>query len=289
MCQIIDGAAIAAQIREELKQEIIDLKAVTNVTPQLVALVAGNNPASEIYVKKKIIACDEVGILSYKINALDEDDLNNFIVRLNNDDNVNAYILQLPLPNGYNQNDYFSKINPMKDADVFNPENVGLLVQGRPRFKPCTPHGVQLMLSKSGIETCGKKVVIVNRSNVVGKPLSSMLIQDCDYANATVTVCHDKTPPNVLKEFLKSADIIVVAVGIPKFITGDMVSPGCVVIDVGITRMGNKVIGDVDFESVSKIAGFISKVPGGCGPMTIAMLLKNTVEATKLQLLGANK
>lgn len=284
-CRLIDGNAIAADIRKELRQRVAEYKATTGITPTLVALMVGNNPASQIYVQKKIAACDEVGILAYRIEANeDEDDLRTHIRRLNNDNSVHGYILQLPLPPGWKPDRYFSEFNPYKDVDVFHPENVGLLVQGQPRFRPCTPHGIQVMLHRSGIKVAGKKVVVINRSNVVGKPLSSMLIQECDdYANATVTVCHDRTPPDLLKSVTQTADIVIVAVGKPGFLTPDMIRPGAVVIDVGITRIGNKVVGDVDFENVSKVAGAISPVPGGCGPMTVAMLLENTLQAAKYQ------
>lgn len=285
-CRIIDGSAIAADIRKELRQEVLDFKKTTGVTPTLVALMVGNNPASQIYVQRKIKACDEVGILAYKIEINeDEEYLSKQIRNLNNNDSVHGYILQLPLPLGWNPNKYFSEFNPFKDVDVFNPENIGLLVQGRPRFRPCTPYGIQTMLHRSGIKVAGKRVVIINRSIVVGKPLSSMLIQECDdYANATVTVCHDKTPPDILKSITQDADVVIVAVGKPGFLTADMVKKGSVVIDVGITRVGNKVVGDVDFENVSKIAGAISPVPGGCGVMTVACLLQNTLVAAKMSL-----
>lgn len=285
-CRLLDGASIAADIRKELRQRVYEFKQATRVTPTLVALVVGNNPASQIYVSKKIAACDEVGILAYKIEVSeDEDELLKCIRRLNNDDSVHAYILQLPLPSGWKPDSYFSAFDPRKDVDVFHPENVGMLVQGRPRFKPCTPHGIQVMLHRSGIKVAGQNVVVINRSNVVGKPLSSMLIQECDdYANATVTVCHDRTPPDLLKTISRTADIVIVAVGKPGFLTGDMIRPGAIVVDVGITRIGNKVVGDVDFDSVSKIASAISPVPGGCGPMTVAMLLENTLAAAKMQV-----
>lgn len=287
-CQTIDGNRIAKIIREEIKSRVNQFRNETGIQPTLVALHAGTDPASQIYIDRKIKACEEVGICSYKIaiKPTQEDILWN-INRLNRDDNVHGYILQLPLPNNIDPRPYFRSFDVGKDVDVFHPENVGLLVQGTPRFKPCTPHGIQQMLFRSGIQTAGKKVVIINRSNVVGKPLSSMLIQECDdYANATVTVCHDRTPPELLKSITKSADIVVVAVGKPGFLTADMISEGAVVIDVGITRVGDKVVGDVDFDEVSKIAGAISKVPGGVGPMTVSMLLYNTLEAAKMWRYG---
>jgi methylenetetrahydrofolate dehydrogenase (NADP+) / methenyltetrahydrofolate cyclohydrolase len=283
-CMLIDGNAIAADIRKELRQRVAEYKATTGITPTLVALMVGNNPASQIYVQKKIAACDEVGILAYRIEANeDEDDLRTQIRRLNNDNSVHGYILQLPLPPGWKPDGYFSEFNPYKDVDVFHPENVGLLVQGQPRFRPCTPHGIQVMLHRSGIKVAGKKVVVINRSNVVGKPLSSMLIQECDdYANATVTVCHDRTPPDLLKSVTQTADIVIVAVGKPGFLTADMIRPGAGVVDVGISRVGNKVLGDAD-PGIRQVAGWMTPVPGGCGPMTVAMLLENTLAAAQLQ------
>ena len=283
-CRLIDGNAIAADIRKELRQRVAEYKATTGITPTLVALMVGNNPASQIYVKKKIAACNEVGILAYRVESNeDEDDLRTHIRRLNNDDSVHGYILQLPLPPGWKPDRYFSDFNPYKDVDVFHPENVGLLVQGRPRFRPCTPHGIQVMLHRSGIKVAGKKVVVINRSTVVGKPLSSMLIQECDdYANATVTVCHDRTPPDLLKSITQTADIVIVAVGKPGFLTPDMIRPGAGVVDVGISRVGNKVLGDAD-PGIRQVAGWLTPVPGGCGPLTVCMLLENTLAAAQLQ------
>lgn len=280
-CKIIDGTAIAASIRKELKSKVSAFKNKTGVTPTLVALMVGHNSASQIYIQKKIAACDEVGILSYCVQVSeDEDDLRKNIRRLNNDDNVHGYILQLPLPFG-SADDFFSDFSPHKDVDVFHPENVGLLVQGRPRFRPCTPHGIQVMLNRSGIKVAGKKVVVINRSNVVGKPLSSMLIQECDnYANATVTLCHDRTPPDLLKSITQTADVVVVAVGKPGFLTADMIRDGAGVVDVGITRIGDKVVGDADL-NVRQKAAWITPVPGGVGPMTVAMLLENTFIAAE--------
>jgi methylenetetrahydrofolate dehydrogenase (NADP+)/methenyltetrahydrofolate cyclohydrolase len=283
-CRIIDGAAIAADIRKELRRQVTEYKATTGVTPTLVALMVGDNPASQIYVNKKIAACKEVGIEAYRIQSSAEDGEELFaqIKNLNDNPLVHAYILQLPLPSGWKSDKYFSAFDPRKDVDVFHPENVGLLVQGRPRFKPCTPHGIQVMLHRSGIKVAGQNVVVINRSNVVGKPLSSMLIQECDdYANATVTVCHDRTPSSLLRSVTKDADIVIVAVGKPSFLTSDMIRPGAGVVDVGITRIGNKVLGDAD-PNIRSVAGWVTPVPGGVGPMTVAMLLENTLAAAKI-------
>jgi len=284
--KIIDGLAIANEIKRELAQDIKQFYNDYGFIPGLAAIIVGKNSASELYVAKKMEACGHVGIeptICY-IPA-DKDMLVQQIEILNKRKEIHGFILQLPLPIGMNPNDFFGLIDPKKDVDVFNPENVGLLIQHRPRFKPCTPHGIQVLLYRSGIQIAEKRIVVINRSNVVGKPLSSMLIQECDdFGNATVTVCHDRTPPHLLKEICLDSDIIVVAVGKPGFLTADMVKPGAVVVDVGITRIGKKIYGDVD-ESVKGIAGWITPVPGGVGPMTVAMLMKNTFEAAKMYAL----
>jgi methylenetetrahydrofolate dehydrogenase (NADP+) / methenyltetrahydrofolate cyclohydrolase len=279
-CWFLDGNKIAADIRAEIKLGVEKLKTHWNgeTIPKLAVISVGADPASQIYIGKKLKACEEVGIESVLIKSTIED-LRWKIRYFNEDPDVHGIILQLPLPDGIDPRDFFSAISVFKDVDVFHPENVGLLVQGRPRFKPCTPHGIQQMLHRSGIRVSGKKVCIINRSNVVGKPLSSMLIQECDdYANATVTVCHDRTPAELLKSVTKTADIIVVAVGKPNFLTPDMVKPGVGIVDVGITRVGNKVVGDVNPE-VYEYAEWATPVPGGVGPLTVAMLLQNTLEA----------
>lgn len=279
-CQIIDGTRIAAQIRNELKGRVYRLKK-NGIHPSLVAVLVGNDPASQIYVQKKLEACKEVGIAACTVNLDSIENLEGALSALNENDEVHGYILQLPLPSGILPYMYFDMISPDKDVDVFNPINVGRLVQGRSLFKPCTPRAVQVMLNRSGITVAEKKVVIINRSNVVGKPLSSMLIQECDeYANATVTVCHDRTPPSLLKEVTSSADIVVVAVGKPGFLTADMVKPGAAIIDVGITRVGKKIVGDADI-GVREVAGWVSPVPGGVGPLTCAMLLENVILAAE--------
>ncbi len=205
---------------------------------------------------------------------------------LNEDKSVHGILVQLPLPSFINNFEIFDKIDPLKDVDVFNPTNVGLLLQGRPRFIPCTPAGIQELLYRNSIPIEGKKVAIINRSDIVGKPLNALLIQNNQQANATVTLCHDRTPPERLKQVCLAADIIVVAVGKPNFLTADLVPEGCVVIDVGINKLpdSKKIVGDVDFEAVSQKASWITKTPGGIGPMTIAMLLKNTVLAQKIQM-----
>ena len=286
MARILDGTLLANSICQEVAAECY------GESPTLAVILCGNDPASEIYVNKKREACKKYGINSQLIRLFDNGIENwsdpqglllDTIRGLNHNESVHGILLQLPLPVRLDRFTAFDVIDPMKDVDVFSPCNVGLLVQGRPRYLPCTPQAVHQMLQRSEISTFKKKVVVINRSDVVGKPLSAMLSQDDIYANATVCMCHDHTPPDKLKELCLWADIIVVAVGKPKFLTADMVSAGAVVIDVGINRIDGKVVGDVDFLPVSEKASAISKVPGGIGPLTIACLLRNTLEAFKLQ------
>lgn len=285
MAKFIDGTAIAAQIEKEIKEGVDGYKTLQMRSPCLAVLLLSDDPASKIYVGRKQQACERVGIRSVltgeMCSAPGHLKMNLKILAENKD--VDGILLQLPLPLHYGDwRQYFSMIDPLKDVDVFHPENVGLLVQGRPRFEPCTPQGIREMLTRSGISFKGKHVVVINRSDVVGKPLSSMLIQDCDqWANATVTVCHDETPHETLKAICLSADIIVVAVGKPGFLTSDMVSPSQVVVDVGTTRVGKKLVGDVD-PKVYDIVQWVTKVPGGVGPMTVSMLLKNTLRAAQM-------
>jgi methylenetetrahydrofolate dehydrogenase (NADP+)/methenyltetrahydrofolate cyclohydrolase len=280
MANILDGNAISQLIKDEIKVEINDLK----LNPKLSVILVGDNAASKIYVKKKCEACAEVGIAS-EAHYFTEDEYLNVkakIIDLNCDDSVHGILIQLPLPKGWDQNTLLNIINPKKDVDVFNPINVGLLVQNRPRFLPPTPQAVQQIFKRSNLSLAGKHVVVINRSNIVGKPLSSMLVQDNGlYANATVTVCHDNTPPAILKQICLSADVIVVAVGIPNFLTTDMVTERQIVIDVGITRVGKKIVGDVHPDVQNKV-NWITLVPGGVGPCTVACLLVNTLEASKI-------
>jgi methylenetetrahydrofolate dehydrogenase (NADP+)/methenyltetrahydrofolate cyclohydrolase len=281
-CKLIDGNLIAKKLREKIKRDVEIFRQSTGITPRLGAILVGDDPASHLYISKKVDACVEVGIYSgvFEIPPTKEA-IYETLREANDDPEISGYILQLPLPKELDQNDFFSEIKPTKDVDVFHPENVGLLVQGKPRFKPCTPHAVQIMLHESGIQIAGKRVTIINRSNVIGKPLSSMMIQECDdYANATTTVCHDRTPPEMLKEICLQSDIVVVAVGKPGFLTFDFIKPGSAVIDVGITRQGKKVLGDVD-EKVREVAGLVSPVPGGVGPVVVACLLQNTLKAAR--------
>lgn len=285
---IIESKDSVIKLKNNLKLKIEEFKKNTDITPKLVILTVGNNPASEIYVNKKLIACNEVGIIAEQIKINEKNELIENIVRLNNDSSVHGYILQLPLPKGWDSNYYFSLFNPYKDVDVFHPENIGLLIQGRPRFKPCTPHGIQKLLYDNNIKVSGKQVCIINRSLTVGRPLFSMLIQECEeFANATVTICHDCTPPDTLKRIVLASDIVVVAVGKPNFFTADLAKEEHVIIDVGINRLltktGTKVVGDVDFENVSKIVRVISKVPGSVGLYTVFCLLENVFLAANLQ------
>ena len=270
----IDGSEIAKGIRAEIKKEVLELPS----KPFLGVILATNNPGSEIYVDRKRKACKEVGILSTLVNANSVDEIKATIDLFNVQKELNGILLQIPVDGLDDPSELFSLIDPLKDVDVFHPENIGLLCQGRPRYKPCTPHGIIKMLEHIKVPILGKKVTVINSSNVVGKPLFNLLVQE----GGTVTVCHDRTPPHILYSACQNSDIIVVAVGIPEFLKVEMVRPGTVVIDVGITRVGKKVVGDVH-KDVSQVAGAISGVPGGVGPCTVAMLLHNTLQAYRNQ------
>ena len=278
MAVIIDGKKLAKEIREKLKIRCEDLKK-SGIQPKLVVILIGNDKPSQIYVKNKSKACEEIGIL-FKEYLLDEKieqkELINLIDKLNKDTTVHGILLQSPIPNHLDINEAFRKISPEKDVDGFNPINVGKLVLNQDTFVSCTPFGIMKMFEAYNIDLTGKNVTIIGRSNIVGKPL----IQCCLNKNATVTVCHSKTKD--LREHTKKADILIVAIGKSKFITEDMVKNGVVVIDVGINRNENgKLTGDVDFENIEKKASFITPVPGGVGPMTIAMLMNNVLKATE--------
>lgn len=286
MIQILDGRPVAEAISEQVKQSIRNLAAY----PSLAVLLCADNSASEIYVRKKREACAKVGINSFLIRPFDGGIENWYrplhhllqtIDWLNQDPSIHGILVQLPLPEEIDVHRVFDRIDPLKDVDVFNPINVGLLVQERPRFLPPTPQAIREILTWYGISLSGKKVVIINRSNVVGKPLSAMLIHDQEEcANATVCLCHDRTPPEKLAEACHWADIIVVAVGKSGFLSAGMVPDGAVVIDVGVNRDGSgKICGDVDFAAVCNKASAITPVPGGVGPVTVACLLKNTAQA----------
>ena len=278
MAVIIHGKKLAKQIREKLKIRCDDLKK-SGIQPKLAVVLIGNDKPSQIYVKNKSKACEEIGII-FKEYLLDEKieqkELINLIDKLNKDTTVHGILLQSPIPNHLDINEAFRKISPEKDVDGFNPINVGKLVLNQDTFVSCTPFGIMRMFEAYNIDLTGKNVTIIGRSNIVGKPL----IQCCLNKNATVTVCHSKTKD--LKEHTKKADILIVAIGKSKFITEDMVKNGVVVIDVGINRDENgKLTGDVDFENIEKKASFITPVPGGVGPMTIAMLMNNVLKATE--------
>lgn len=280
MAKIIDGKAISAAIREEIKIEVTSLGKI-GIVPGLAVIIVGNDPASEVYVKNKGKACGEVGIYS-EIIALpeqtSESELLAKIDELNARNDINGILVQLPLPRHISEKAVTERIKSEKDVDAFSDENVGKITVGEPRFLPCTPAGVMEMLCREGIEISGKECVVVGRSNIVGKPMALLLLKE----NGTVTVCHSKTKD--LASHTRRADILVAAIGKPKFITGDMIKQGAVVIDVGINRDENgKLCGDVDFASAEDVASAITPVPGGVGPMTITMLLKNTVTAAKIQ------
>jgi methylenetetrahydrofolate dehydrogenase (NADP+)/methenyltetrahydrofolate cyclohydrolase len=279
---ILDGKKVARQIRAELTEEVIEFIQNNSVVPCLAAVLVGHDPASEVYVRNKRRACEEVGIES-QLHRLPADaaqeQLLQLIAKLNRDQAVHGILVQMPLPAQMDSSKVLLAVSPAKDVDAFHPENVGRLVQGRPRFLPCTPHGVQQLLMRSGIEVAGQHVVVVGRSDIVGKPLAIMLAQRGPGADATVTICHSRTRD--LAAVTRLADILVVAIGRPKFITADMVKPGAVVIDVGINRLENGLVGDVDFAAVCEVASAITPVPGGVGPLTIAMLLRNTLAAAE--------
>jgi methylenetetrahydrofolate dehydrogenase (NADP+)/methenyltetrahydrofolate cyclohydrolase len=279
---ILDGKQLAQQLRSELAEEVVEFIQNNSVVPCLAAVLVGDNPASEVYVRNKRSACETVGIES-QLHRLPgdatSDDLLRLIAKLNKDAEVHGILVQLPLPPQIDKHRVLLAVSPNKDVDAFHPENVGRLVQGRPRFLPCTPQGVQQILIRSGIVIAGRHVVILGRSEIVGRPLSIMLSQHGAGGDATVTLCHSRSRD--LPAITRSADILIVAIGRPKFVTAEMVKPGAAVIDVGINRTDAGVVGDVDFESVAKVAGAITPVPGGVGPLTIAMLLRNTLTAAE--------
>lgn len=280
MAILIDGKELAKKTRQNLKLECDELKK-EGINPKLAVIMVGDNPASKVYVKNKSKACQEVGI-EYEEYLLDsnikQEELIKLIKKLNEDKTINGILLQSPIPNGLDINEAFRTIDYKKDVDGFHPMNVGKLALGQDTFVSCTPYGVMRMFEEYNIDLCGKNVVILGRSNIVGKPLS----QCCLNKNATVTICHSKTQDT--KKITKEADIVIAAIGKPKFITQDMVKDGAVIIDVGINRDENgKIVGDVDFENVKEKAGYITPVPGGVGPMTIAMLINNVIKAAKIQ------
>lgn len=282
MAKIIDGKAISAAKRAEIGERVIKLKRERGITPGLAVIIVGDDQASKVYVRNKEKACADVGFYSVKYELpsdTKQDELNALIDRLNANPTIHGILCQLPLPKGLSDSEVIARISPDKDVDAFGAANVGHIMLGDYKFAPCTPAGIMELLKRSDIDPTGKHAVVIGRSNIVGKPMAMLLLA----ANATVTVCHSKTKE--LAEITKQADILVAAVGKAKFIGADMVKEGAVVVDVGMNRDENgKLCGDVDFDEVSKVASAITPVPGGVGPMTITMLLENTLTAAERSL-----
>ncbi len=279
MAKIIDGKAISAAIRAEIKEETEQFASKNGFRPGLAVIIVGEDPASQVYVRNKRRACEEVGFYSeaYELPAsTTQEELNDLVDKLNANDKIHGILCQLPLPKHLDENEVIMRIDPKKDVDAFHPENVGKIMIGDYAFLPCTPAGVMALLERSNIDISGKECVVVGRSNIVGKPQAMLLL----HANGTVTVCHSRTKN--LAEVCRRADILVAAIGKADFFTGDMIKEGAVVIDVGMNRRADgKLTGDVDFDSVAPKASYITPVPGGVGPMTITMLMKNTLTAAK--------
>jgi methylenetetrahydrofolate dehydrogenase (NADP+)/methenyltetrahydrofolate cyclohydrolase len=279
---LIKGSEISKQIKEELKQDIANIKENNNIIPGLATILVGENEASKVYVGAKEKACKELGIYSERIDLpvdTKESDLLALIERLNKEPKIHGILVQLPLPKHINATNVLYAIDPSKDVDGFHPVNIGKMMLGEPCFLPCTPHGILELLKRSNTDMNGAEVVVVGRSNIVGKPVANMLLQK-NGGNATVTICHTGTKD--IPSHTRRADILIVAVGKPKAITADMVKEGVVVIDVGVNRLETGLCGDVDFDSVKEKARAITPVPGGVGPMTIVMLMKNTVQSAKM-------
>jgi len=295
--EIISGKEVAKAIRAELAEEVAELREKQGIVPGLATVLVGENPASVSYVTAKNKACKDLGMQSFQHTLpadTSEEDLLKLVDELNDNDDVHGILVQLPLPKHIDESKVLYMIDPDKDVDGFHPVNVGRLVIGEEIFPPCTPAGIQELIVRSGTPTEGAEVVVVGRSNIVGKPISIMMLQKKAGANATVTVCHTRTRD--MAAHTSRADVLIVAAGKPKAVTAEMVKPGAVVIDVGVNRVGEKpskrdpnrmvalLEGDVDFDAVKEVAGKITPVPGGVGPMTITMLMKNTVRAAKLRL-----
>ena len=287
--KLIDGNAIGAEMRKELGTEIAALT-TQGITPGLAVVLVGDNPASQVYVRMKGKACDEAGLYHETIKLskeTSEAELMGLLERLNANPQIHGILVQLPLPKQIDTNRALHRIDPRKDVDGFHPENVGKVAAGDTTgFRPATPYGVQQLLLRTGVETKGAHAVIVGRSNIVGRPMAALLLQDAPGGNATVTVCHSRT--RNIEHHTRQADILIVAIGKPEFVTGGMVKPGAIVIDVGVNRVddpskkqGYRLVGDVQFEEAEQVASAITPVPGGVGPMTITMLLYNTVQAAK--------
>lgn len=279
---VLDGKAIAAKVREDVARDVAEFRASSGKIPKLVVILVGDDPASAVYVKNKQLACGKAGIDSELVKlpaSTSQQELLDQIAAKNADPATNGILVQLPLPAGIDAKTVLDAIHPLKDVDAFHPENVGLMVQERPRFLPCTPNGVLVLLRSAGIQTSGQHAVVIGRSEIVGKPMAALLVQKS--VDATVTICHSRT--RNLAEICRTADILIAAMGKPEFVTGEFLKPGVAVIDVGTNRVGDKLVGDVRFADALPVASFITPVPGGVGPMTIAMLLKSTVQAARLQ------
>ena len=288
----ISGEALAASIRAEVADGVDEMRQKHGVVPGLAVVLVGDDPASAVYVRRKEQAAREAGMASETVllpASASQDEALDAVRRLNDDDRIHGILVQLPLPNHIDENAALETIDPDKDVDGLHPFNMGLLMAGRPRFVPCTPAGIQQMLVRSGVDPSGKNVAVLGRSNIVGKPVAALLSQRADGANATVTICHTRTRD--MATITRAADIVIAAIGVPRFLTADMVSDGVVVIDVGINRIdaperrsGFRLVGDVDYAAVRRKASAITPVPGGVGPMTIAMLLSNTLTAARLSI-----
>ncbi len=291
-CELISGKEISKKVHSKTSAQVAELGEKHSLTPSLAVVLIGEDPASKVYVNAKVKKCQELGIESKKIildKAATQAEVLALIKELNADKSINGILVQSPPPSQIHEEESSETILPIKDVDCFHAQNGGKMLRGdTDGFFPCTPYGIMTLLKESGVDASGKHAVILGRSNIVGKPMMSLLMQKQDGANATVTVCHSRTPN--IAQFAKQADILIAAIGKPEFVTADMVKDGAVVIDVGINRVddatrknGYRLVGDVAFEEVSKVASKITPVPGGVGPMTIAMLLQNTVKACKLQ------
>ena len=290
--EILDGKAIAKQIQAETKQKVADFVASGGLQPKLAAVLVGEDPASQVYVRNKERACKRAGIASELVRMPAEtttEQLLEKVNQLNADAAISGILVQLPLPEQIDSRLVLDTVDPNKDVDAFHPHNVGLISQGRHRFLPCTPHGIVQMLKRYKIETTGKNVCVIGRSDIVGKPMAMMLSGygiglGSEFANATVTLCHSRTAD--LAAVVAQADIVIAAIGRPKFVTAAMLKPGAVVVDVGINRTDDGLVGDVDFEAAMEVASYVTPVPGGVGPLTVTMLLENTLAAAMQQHAG---
>lgn len=282
MTTILNGKELSRTLRTEITRQVSEFIQQTGVTPCLAAILVGDDPASQVYVRNKEKACAEVGMESRLFRLpgdTTQEELLALVDKLNRDDSIHGILCQLPLPKQISEKAILDSISADKDVDAFHPTNVGLLLQGRPRFLPCTPFGIQEMLKRYAIETAGKHVVVLGRSDIVGKPMAAMMVQRGAGADSTVTICHSRTAN--LPAITSQADVLIVAIGKPKFVTADMVKEGAVVVDVGINRTEEGLVGDVDFDAVKSKASAITPVPGGVGPLTITMLLGNTLKAAQ--------